>query len=275
MTLLEVNGTSLFFELRGQGPPLLMIPGSPGDSGHLVPVAELLADEFTVVTYDRRGNSRSPRPPRWTSTSTREQADDAAALLQALNLAPAAAFGISSGSGILAELMLRRPELLTGAVFHEPGFIEVTSDPDAAIAVMDASFDEGMKRGGPKAALETFARLMIGAEIWDAMDPSVRDRLVSNVDVFFEVEGKSEDYLPTRDALRQVRLPCVVLAGQDNRPPDALLHFFYEASQWLADALGVPVTEVPGAHAAHASHPEAFAAALRDALRGFGQHSQS
>ena len=96
MSLVEVNGATLYYEVRGEGPPFLMIPGTPGYSGHYVPVAELLADEFTVVTYDRRGTTRSPRPHGWVGTSVREQADDAAALLESLELAPAAAFGLSS-----------------------------------------------------------------------------------------------------------------------------------------------------------------------------------
>ena len=58
----------------------------------------LLADEFTVLTYDRRGNSRSPRPADWTSTSVDQQATDAAELLMSLNLAPALVYGSSSGA---------------------------------------------------------------------------------------------------------------------------------------------------------------------------------
>ena len=271
MSLVEVNGTTLYYEVRGQGPPFLMIPGTPGYSGHYVPVAELLADEFTVVTYDRRGNTRSPRPAGWTRTSTREQADDAAALLQSLQLAPAAAFGLSSGGQILAELVLRRPELLTGAVFHESGPSEMTSDPEAAGLLMGASVDEGMARGGRPAALESFLRLMCGDEVIDGMDPALLDRCLTNADVFFDVEGAGDAFRPTPEALGQVRVPCVVTAGAENRPPDALLHAFYEAAQWLADGLGVPVVEVPGGHVPYASHPEAFTAALRTMLRDFNR----
>ena len=254
MGLVEVNGTTLYFEVRGQGPPFLMIPGTPGYSGHYVPVAELLADEFTVVTYDRRGNSRSPRPQRWTSTSEQEQADDAAALLETLGLAPAAAFGLSSGGAFLADLMVRRPELLTGAIFHEPAGA-VTSDPDAVGAFIGASFDAGMARGGRPAALESFLRLVCSDEVIDGMDPALLDRCLTSAALFFDVDAAGDEYRPTPEALGQVRVPCVVTAGAENSPPDALLHAFHEAAQWLADGLGVPVVEVPGGHVPHASHP--------------------
>ena len=57
-----VNGAHLYYEVRGSGPPLLLIMGATGDAGHFERVADLLADDHTVVTYDRRGNGRSPVP---------------------------------------------------------------------------------------------------------------------------------------------------------------------------------------------------------------------
>ena len=69
-----------------------------GDGGNFKTLAGLLADEFTVICYDRRGNGRSPRPAGWATTSPEEQADDAAALLTALGLAPAAVYGSSAGA---------------------------------------------------------------------------------------------------------------------------------------------------------------------------------
>ena len=60
--VVQVNGTDLYGEMRGRGPAVLFICGATGDAGHFERVAEQLADAFTVITYDRRGNSRSPRP---------------------------------------------------------------------------------------------------------------------------------------------------------------------------------------------------------------------
>ncbi len=87
-TLLDVNGARIYHEVRGSGPSVLFIAGATGDGGHFQRVAEILSDEFTVITYDRRANSRSPRPEGWESTSTEEQSDDAAGLIKALGIAP-------------------------------------------------------------------------------------------------------------------------------------------------------------------------------------------
>ncbi len=85
---IEVNGTKLYYEIRGKGPSILFIPGAEGDAEEYLRVAERLDDDFTVLSYDRRAYSRSPRPAGFTGNVDME-ADDAAALLRALDLAPA------------------------------------------------------------------------------------------------------------------------------------------------------------------------------------------
>ena len=69
MSRVTVNGAEFYFEVRGMGPPVLLIMGATGDGGHFDAFADLLADEFTVVSYDRRGNGRSPVPAGWQTTS--------------------------------------------------------------------------------------------------------------------------------------------------------------------------------------------------------------
>ena len=49
----------LYVERRGTGPALLMISGGGGDAAYHTRVGDLLGDSYTVLTYDRRGNSRS------------------------------------------------------------------------------------------------------------------------------------------------------------------------------------------------------------------------
>jgi pimeloyl-ACP methyl ester carboxylesterase len=156
MPTVAVNGAELYHEVRGNGPPVLLIMGATGDGGHFDQLARLLADEFTVVSYDRRGNGRSPRPPGWVTTSPEEQADDAAALLGALGLAPAAVFGTSSGANFALALTIRHPAAVRGALLHEPVMTALTDDPAAMRGAAATLVRKGMQSGGPPAALERF-----------------------------------------------------------------------------------------------------------------------
>ena len=95
-----VNGTRLYYESRGNGAPILFISGAFGDAGGWQRASEILANRYTTISYDRRGNSRSTAPPGWTSTSLDEQAADAAALIEHCRLGPAIVWASSLGGGI-------------------------------------------------------------------------------------------------------------------------------------------------------------------------------
>jgi pimeloyl-ACP methyl ester carboxylesterase len=267
MATIAVNGTTLYYELRGSGPPVLFISGATGDAGHWTEVADALVSEYTVLTYDRRANSRSPRPENWTAAPVDEQADDAAALLRALDLASAVAYGNSQGAIYLTSLALRHSEVLRGAIFHEPPYVAVTSVAEELGAKLQQLIGEGMAKGGPPMATELFLRWVAGDETFESLDPALRDRMLSNGAVLFglEIEGVNA-YLPAPEQLAEVTLPCVVAAGADNRDPAATHHWFYETSKWLADGLRAPLVETPGAHVPQATHPRALAETLRPIL---------
>lgn len=270
MSTIDVNGASLYYELRGAGPPVLFISGATGDAGPWAEVAEALANEHTVVIYDRRGNSRSPRPAGWTAAPLDEQADDAAELLRALELAPAVAYGNSSGAIILTNLALRHPGVLSGAIFHEPPYATVTSAGQEVGTALRSLVEEGMAKGGPPAAMELFVRWTAGDEAFESLDPDLRARMLGNGEVFFSLEMEpTMAYLPSSEQLAEVRLPCAVAAGADNRDPAAKHHWMYEASQWLAGQLGVRSIETPGAHVPQATHPHELADTLRPILNTF------
>src|SRR5260370_38891784 len=56
---LKVPGANIYYEVRGSGPVLLMMPGGPADAGAFRQIAGYLESDYTVVTYDPRGISHS------------------------------------------------------------------------------------------------------------------------------------------------------------------------------------------------------------------------
>jgi pimeloyl-ACP methyl ester carboxylesterase len=229
---------------------VLFISGGTGDAGHWTTVADILADAYTVITYDRRANSRSPRPPGWTSTTIGEQADDAAALLRGLDQVPAVMFGTSIAAGILADLCLRHPHVLQGAIFHEPAFPSGVPDISAVNAARKARIEEGMASGGPRAAMELYLRGMAGDEVYESLDPQLRERLLGNAEVLFGIELAAYlAYDPAPGQLAAIRVPRAVTAGAGNRDIAAAGHWRYQAAQWLAAHLQTTVIDLPrGAH---------------------------
>jgi len=268
MSLIDANGTTIYYERRGRGSALLLVSGATGDAGHWTGVADALASHHTVITYDRRGNSRSPRPSGWTTTTIDEQADDAAALLEGLDAAPTIVLGTSAAAGIVANLALRHPAVLRGVIFHEPLFPSGVTDSDAVRAWRRALIEEGTARGGPRGATALFLRSVGGDEVYESLEPELRERLLGNADVLLGIEmGPYLAYEPTPAELAGLRTARAVTAGADNRPTDAPGHWRYESAQWLADQLNTELVELPGAHMGYLSEPPAFAEALRPVLR--------
>ena len=59
MSILDVPGARLYHESVGSGPPLVLIPGGNGTAHIFGPIAQHLAQRYTVTSYDRRGYARS------------------------------------------------------------------------------------------------------------------------------------------------------------------------------------------------------------------------
>jgi pimeloyl-ACP methyl ester carboxylesterase len=257
--LVEVNGAQIYYEVRGSGPPLLLIMGLTGDAGWFVPLAELLAERFTVITYDRRGNSRSPRPQSWKSTSVAEQADDAAGLLSALRLSPAIVFGNSFGAMILLELIARHPRAVRGAIAHEPPLLSLLYNAHDLVDFWKAK----VAKGGPRDALKVFTGMKEGETI-NGLDSSLMQRAFDNGEVIFSVEMPMIiSYMPNVEALKVSKVPVFVAAGEETA-----MHLFC-ASRWLATQLRTDLLMLPGGHVGYADQPKEFATALLPLLEKF------
>jgi pimeloyl-ACP methyl ester carboxylesterase len=261
MPIICVNGTEIYHEIHGTGPPVLLVMGATGDAGHFDKIADLLAGEFTVLTYDRRGNGRSPRPDGWTTTSVEEHADDAAALLDALGLAPAAVFATSSGAVFTLELMVGHPQAVRGAILHEPALYALFDDPTETGHAIAAVVSEGMASGGPPAALERFWRFVAGDANWDNLAGGLRRRMLASADTYLAERAAIASYLPNGETLNALALPIQVLISEQSRP------IFHEPACRLVQRLNVPVSWTPGSHTPYLDHPDELVRTIRPFLR--------
>lgn len=262
--LIDVGRTRLYHEVLGSGPPLLFITGATGDADEWTQVASTLALEYTVVTYDRRGFSRSPRPDGWTATSMMEQADDAAGLLRALDFVPAVV-GHSSGGSIACSLVVRHPEVVRHAVIYEPPLFAVVPNGKEIMAGYRAAIEQAMAEGGPRGAMEAFMRHTVGDEVFESIDfdPTAGERILDNGAVLFSIElPVFETFVPDRDRMRGSGVPLTMVAGKENRDT-----WFGAAASWLAEGTGAERVELPGGHIGYLTHPTEFVELVRRVAR--------
>ncbi|MDX6515265.1 MAG: hypothetical protein QOH73_931 [Gaiellaceae bacterium] len=246
----------LYHEVRGHGTPILFVAGIPGDAGQFAAVAEELARDHTVITYDRRANSRSSRPAGWGATSIAEQVADAAAMLE-LGDGAALVYGSSVGAIVALELARLLPERVSVALLHEMPLVSVLADPGSVADGIGEIVEPAFARGGPDAALEAFLRFAFGDAIIDRLDPEERVRMLGNGEVAMTIDlPVFQSYRPDPATLRGVH--AHVLVGTEEAVP-----FFHEAAAWLAEALGNTVVEAPGAHGPQFDRPHELAAQIR------------
>lgn len=108
MAYASINGTSLWYEVAGQGPHLLQLHGLGLGHANFAPVTPLLREDFTVIDYDMRGFGDSDKPPA--PYSIEEWADDAIGLLDHLGLDQVHVHGTSFGGMVALVMAARYPQ---------------------------------------------------------------------------------------------------------------------------------------------------------------------
>ena len=240
----------LWAERRGDGPDVLLIAGlgDPAEAWQFQ--LDGLADRYRLTAFDNRGSGRTPLPDGPLTVET--FADDAAALLRALDVPAAHVAGFSAGSVIAQELALRHPELVRSLVL-----VSTWAQPDAYWNSVVASW-RWMAQAAPseRAFLEAFLVWMYTAR---AHADGTVEQIIEEMLAFphkTSVEGMQAmvDALAAHETagrLKHIAAPTLVLAGGQDicTPPrygravaDGIPGARFEV---LADEAHQPFQEVP------------------------------
>lgn len=260
MPTIARDGVELFYELSGSGEPVVFVHGSWVDRTAWTAVVPRVAATHQVVTYDRRGYSRTGRPgSAWT---VHDDADDLAALIEGLDAAPAHVVTNSFGGNVAMRLAVKRPELIRSLCMHEPPVFELLSDDADSAPVLDqnekslkaieAKLEAGDHEGGARQFVEEIA---FGAGAWDQFPPELRSLFVSHAPTFL-IQLRDPDELDADlEGLRSFDKPTLLTQGSTSQP------LFARTIAILAET--IPAAErktIEGAaHVPHATHPRALA----------------
>jgi pimeloyl-ACP methyl ester carboxylesterase len=270
--LLDVPGARIYHEVAGAGPVLLLVPGGSGDAAGFGRLVRPLAARYTVVSYDRRGFSRSPADGATPDTGWLAQdVTDALALLDRYSPdGPALAFGSSSGAIVGLELLARHGKRVRTLIAHEPPLLDLLPEAAAARAFVDEVYDTALREGA-EVAMRRFNRHVGIPEPQlpppDQLPPplaAMLRRIANNTGHFLRYELRQYTaHRPDLAALERHRDRLVLAGGRDSRT-----RLPYQPNLILARRLGLPVVDLPGDHIGYIGSPIEFAAALDTVLSG-------
>ena len=112
------TGIKVYYEIEGQGEPLLLIMGTAADHNTWSAQVSAYRNHYAVITYDARGTGQSTHPQGKEEYSMQILAEDAAALLDQLDISRAHVSGLSLGSATAQELAINHPDKVASLQLH-------------------------------------------------------------------------------------------------------------------------------------------------------------
>lgn len=269
---LAVAGGRLHYEVRGDG-PLLLIVGAPMGAEPFAALAEAMARDHTVVTHDPRGISGSVLDDPEQDSTPELRADDVAALLDALGAESADVFGSSGGAITGLALVTGHPGRVRTLVAHEPPLLELLADAAERRAEVD-DIVETFHRDGQEAAFGKFmASAGFDAEDGDdgghdgpppGLPGEPSPQMLADGARFLGHELRpTTRYVPDIAGLTASPTRIVIGLGADSGGLST-----FRTSNALAERLGRTPVGFPGGHGGFMEQPASFADVLRRVLGG-------
>jgi pimeloyl-ACP methyl ester carboxylesterase len=270
MPFSSINESGLHYARCGAGEALVLVHGSWVDGRTWDAVRPRLSRSFEVVSFDRRGHSRSPPAPP--SSTIHDDVADLAWLIEALDLQPANVAGASGGGSIALRLAATRPDLVRTVSVHEPPLFDLLDDrewPDlAALRPLLAAVADRLDAGDHEGAARLyFDHVALAPEGWDGFEPAQRAMLLANAATYLE-QCRDPDALGIEiESLRAFTGPALVTFG-NRRPP-----MFRRIAELVVEAMpGARGRLIPRtAHDPQVTHPDAYVEALEALPAGVAQ----
>lgn len=268
MSLLEVPGARLHYEASGNGPAIVMVPGSSGTGEAFKGLAEQLAPYYTAVVYDRRGFSRSQlEGPQDYDYRLATDAEDLLRLAEHVSGEPAIILGVSSGAIIALEALVLAGDssAIRTIVPYEPPAVRQLRDGQKWLDFFSELYDVYRRSGIPSAqkmfAERCFAETdrQVLAQLRQRGD---NERVVANARYWFEHELRQYPRADLDiDALRARASHIIPMAGR-------MSHGYpcYQVAAVLSEKLGRDLIEMPGGHLGSVGQPAEFAREFMHAL---------
>ncbi len=273
--IVSTEGDELYYKARGAGKPILFIAPGGGNGDDYLPVANILAGSYKVITYDRRANARSTRhfPNEF---SIRQQSRDAMAVLNELGETKALVVGNSSGAVIALDMATAFPEHVHAAIIHEAPIPSVLPESgkwkDFFVSCNKLAKEKGASAGAKKFIFGT--ELPVYPLLWATIKLRVFTKnesleneppRISRTDAtdvlllneLLPVTGYEPDFETARAGGAKLYIGC----GRYGLKRNA----WYAKAAWImAEKLSCEMVEFPGHHGSFMDRPAEWADIIRN-----------
>ncbi|WP_072557547.1 alpha/beta fold hydrolase [Lactiplantibacillus plantarum] len=269
------DGTILNVNKKGEGPVLILVPGANGTGDVFAQIAMVLADNFTVITYDRRGYGKTvvaetlPNSAANPDSNYRIDADVRDIFTLAGEFSPEQPIyimGTSAGSIVAEKAFEEDPSRFAKIAIHETMLNTVINDDGKSRNQTNAIVQDALN-GNPSAVSMLFSRMhvqpldsqMMGLASDSKPDP---DKMKS---MMFWLKYETRQYTSQVidwSLFKEHRDQVVLLNGTDSvgfLPQDV--------DNAISKIIDVPVDAIPGGHLGYVQKPQEFAQVLEDVLK--------
>lgn len=238
------NGVTLFYEVLGAGPTLLLSHGFGASAAMWAPQREALSASHRLILWDMRGHARSDSPEDSAAYSEAETVADMAAILDAEGAASALVGGLSLGGYMSLAFALSHPERVDGLLLFDTG-------PGYKQDEARAKWNGFAQRQAEKYESRGLVAAPKGPETEGAAHRSALGLANAARGMLAQVNAR------VMLGLDSIAVPTLVLVGAEDTPylgaADYMARKIPSASQVVVPAAG---------HAANLDQPEAFNAAV-------------
>jgi pimeloyl-ACP methyl ester carboxylesterase len=223
------DGTRIAFYRLGDGPPVVLICGGSTDRHSNSSLASVLASDFTVFNFDRRGRGDSGDTPPY---AIEHEIEDIEAVIQAAG-GSAGLYGTSSGAALALEAAAAGAAVTKLALWEPPYILDENARPPTGteqVAAYDKMISEGRRGDAAEYFMTQVVRLPAEFAAYARTQPWWASQEALAHTLAYDATIMGDYSLPVRSAAA-VKVPTIVITGTKSFP------FMHETADALAKAL--------------------------------------
>ena len=270
----DVNGTRLYYEMAGEGHPLVLVHGGMVNRHLWDDQFDVFAEHYKVIRYDVRGYGESALLKG--DTEPHSLHDDLYALLQYLEVEKTYLLGLSMGGELVVNFTLEHPHMVDALIPVAAGlggfdFIANSPESKEEVEKVQQAFHEATEQNNIPLMVEITLRIWTDGPFRskEQMNPEVRERVRVMTDYNYrrgDDEGPSVEPVPLEPPaitrLSQISVPTLIIVGDHDVPPILAIADILEKEIRGAKKVVIPGT----AHHLNMEKPEEFNRIVLDFL---------